>query len=673
MTELLDRRSAGHWPIEPRRRRHRPALAVRRVIIACLLAAMAAATAGSFTSPVSGGTTDSGPIQLAQQNSANPSAFRQVAWGSTEVETWIKKYRKEHRPGAGRNVAVFRYEDGGEIWTITTASVSKRPKGPREAIFSIRDAGGAERILTVADEWVLGLHSEELIDRQLSNMGIRTDQVDWIHSELEPCSGREHKCAVNVVPRYKNASVTFNFGYPADDDDKRKASLKELRRVVERFPLEIPPFDALYTPMSEEAADILFGPKRVPPGGIDFASLELRYLADIEPGQGANYAMQARVSPDGNISGSGAEATQQASDAFFVWLALPPSSFTVNLNPTKPEDILDAQFARTDAGRILLDADLRLKKTTAALIHPDTDLGGRFWDALQFASGTRRCSSFRTWIHPGTATVRATARELHILEAPLAVSMEAAYLHPDAAAAQGQTACPEQERGIERHNEEVFRTTILPRISEAVNQGAEYQDLRRVYLSRVAAEWVRERSAQQKTAYSGIIDSGDVGRWTARQPWSPQEIYGQYVKSYSEKEFRVTRKTQLANAVETRIRSFGGVDFTEVPRIDVGEAVFRARWSDLSATVDKSLNEIVPGVDGQHLWLGGGTKEPPDDQASGAPEDNDDSISKAKGSSRGGRTGLIIAELLVLTIIVAGWSLVIRRSVRSPSTERRGA
>jgi hypothetical protein len=69
-------------------------------------------------------------------------------------------------------------------------------------------------------------------------------------------------------------------------------------------------------------------------------------------------------------------------DTFFTWLALPPQSFWVNLNPNQPDRIIDPQLARTDAGRVMLESDLLLKKTTVGLINPDTPLGDAFWDEL---------------------------------------------------------------------------------------------------------------------------------------------------------------------------------------------------------------------------------------------------------------------------------------------------
>lgn len=62
------------------------------------------------------------------------------------------------------------------------------------------------------------------------------------------------------------------------------------------------------------------------------------------------------------------------SDAFFVWLLHPPESFWVNLSPTEEDRVIEHSLGRTDVGKVMLEADLLLKKTAARLLHPDHPL-----------------------------------------------------------------------------------------------------------------------------------------------------------------------------------------------------------------------------------------------------------------------------------------------------------
>lgn len=54
-------------------------------------------------------------------------------------------------------------------------------------------------------------------------------------------------------------------------------------------------------------------------------------------------------------------------------------------------------LAATDTGRVMLTADLELKRTVARLMVPDNETGEEFWDSMR---GKKYWPSFRTWIEP---------------------------------------------------------------------------------------------------------------------------------------------------------------------------------------------------------------------------------------------------------------------------------
>lgn len=137
----------------------------------------------------------------------------------------------------------------------------------------------------------------------------------------------------------------------------------------------------------------------------------------------------------------------------------------------------------------------------------------------------------RTWIVPGEAKVHATPDELYIMDAPLKVKMETQYLRGRGAG--GTKACAQQGRSVEEHDESLFRSLILPEVEEAVNTAPEYAALRRVYLSRVAAEWYRDVSRRKNATYAKLIDQGDISRWTTKSDWKPHDTFDDYVDSYA--------------------------------------------------------------------------------------------------------------------------------------------
>ncbi|MFI7360907.1 hypothetical protein ACIBO4_01955 [Streptomyces sp. NPDC050149] len=337
-------------------------------------------------------------------------------------------------------------------------------------------------------------------------------------------------------------------------------------------------------------------------GGIDFSTMQLRYLGDPDDGSGLQYSFSAEVNPlKGDArTATGRTAATQSSDAFFVWLSLRPQDFWVNLNPTEPNRVIDDQLGRTDAGRVLLEADLRMKKTVGKLIHPHSAPGRKFWDGVQ-----GNCLSFRNWILPAPASVHQEDGKLYILDAPLDVKMETQYL-----ASLGQSSarsCPRQDKTTEDHNEALFRSQILPKLKHAINNAPEYAALRRVYLARVAAQWYRELSQAKKTTYGKLIDSDDIGAWATKGDWKPKETFDRYVDSYTKGEFKVTDKSTRGNTTYVKTYVYGGVDLTNVPFDRVSDESFATDFADLPRNVERSLKAPSTTDGGDTVWLGSPT------------------------------------------------------------------
>lgn len=341
-------------------------------------------------------------------------------------------------------------------------------------------------------------------------------------------------------------------------------------------------------------------------GGVDFSTLQLRYISDTDlNGNGVQYSFAANTQTGAAPSFGGNTNAYMASDSFFVWLALPTSAFTVNLNPNEPDRIIDAQFGRTDAGRILLEADYTMKQATAKLVDPATPDGRQFLDALK---GSKCFSPQRKWIIPLPASVSTQGDSMYILDAPLDVKLEieGMDLKPG-------IGCPAQDAGITRQNDDLYRTMILPKIVDEVNHAPEYADLRRVYASRIAAEWYRQRSATKATAYSKIVDSGNIDAWTSKEPFSPQELFNRYRKSFYEGDATYTWQTGDPTTWKLTI---GGVDFTNIPMVNMTPKDFAKDHPTLPATASGSLfgprlQSSSQQSSAQHVWLGGLTSARP--------------------------------------------------------------
>src|SRR3989338_5524217 len=120
---------------------------------------------------------------------------------------------------------------------------------------------------------------------------------------------------------------------------------------------------------------------------------------------------------------------------FLIGLSLPNDSFWVNLRPDSPDNIIDSSLAKTDIGKILLEADVQLKKDTAKATSPDTKEGREYWNRLyQKANEVLGYDNLtiptlvRPWIVPGEIIIRETPDTAYIYKATLKVLLEEDYL-----------------------------------------------------------------------------------------------------------------------------------------------------------------------------------------------------------------------------------------------------
>jgi hypothetical protein len=344
------------------------------------------------------------------------------------------------------------------------------------------------------------------------------------------------------------------------------------------------------------------------PGGIDFSTLEINYVGTPVKGKGLDYSMKADYvqDPDANPGYGGDAKLQLASDAFFTWLALTPDKFWVNLNPIRPDVIMDKEFAKTDAGRILLEADLTLKHDYADSMNPDKyERGERFWRAAPRTPEGMPCLPvIRQWITPKPAKIREQDGGIYILDAPLKVNMEVPT-GPDV-----PTGGCKLTEAQTRQAEALILTMIQPELERRVNDDASYADLRRVYSSRVAAEYIRRQDAVAPTDFREIINSNDVKRWPLRgenKNWDKKTVYDKYVHSFKNGDYKFER----VYSGKVWILSMGGVDFSKAPKRNISRVEFDTQHRGLDKTTKSSVRTEVTHQGGETAYLGGSSSEQP--------------------------------------------------------------
>jgi hypothetical protein len=264
--------------------------------------------------------------------------------------------------------------------------------------------------------------------------------------------------------------------------------------------------------------------------------------------------------------------------------------------------------------------------------------------------------TFRNWIVPQTATVREDGTKLYVLDAPLQVKSAPISL----ATAPAGVSCPSQSQTVTDHNQQAFESIVLPKITEVVNTAVEFEDLRRVYLARVIASWVRQKAQSKVNAYSSIINSGDVSRWPARTKWTADGVYQDYLKSYKNGEYNYTLTRQV-NGKEVRFSIVvGGVDFSNAPRQSIDQSTFANKWPTLPETVRASQSTLTADNNQNATWFGGANTPI-----------NSPTASPSNSATQGNKGWLPVTGTPILLICGAGALLLTAGVVLSLWTRRR--
>ncbi|MFF3652560.1 hypothetical protein ACFYXV_28425 [Streptomyces sp. NPDC002181] len=400
------------------------------------------------------------------------------------------------------------------------------------------------------------------------------------------------------------------------------------------------------------ALDQALAPPGTTYGGVDFSTLEMRYFSDGS--DGVQYAYSAQPLPEGyqQDPGLGARMVENLGDDLRTWLVLDPQKFWVNLNPAEPDRIVDPALGETNAGKAMLEADLQMKRTEARILHPDTETGAKYWQQIRPGADGSLCFSGRMWIVPGQVEVREDGGSLQILKALLDVKTKSDHI--DDPSSQPCKADP----ATDARNEELHRTLVLPEVVKAVNTAPEYAPLRRAFMARIVAQWVRERHQQgHRTSFDKIIGSGSLGPARLEGSWRPKQVFEDYVRSYRDKEFDITREATESGVQRVTRFVYGGADLTNVRLTAVGAAEAQQRYPQLNRAAQDSAAKAVTAPDGS-IWLGGAARAPEQGFWDGLKDDAD--------RLTGGNGPWLAIVLLALVGLLFGFRS--RRGDRAPGS-----
>jgi D-alanyl-D-alanine dipeptidase len=372
-----------------------------------------------------------------------------------------------------------------------------------------------------------------------------------------------------------------------------------------------------------------------------FRPLHLRYL-QYEP-QTSNFKMLVDKGNLKSLSNSFAEqSTKTLLQYFLIGVALPNDSFWVNLRPDSPDNVIDPFLAQTDVGKILLEADVQLKKDTALATSPETREGKEYWDKLYKRAGEIFGSQnvtiptlTRPWIVPGEIIVRESSDNAYVYKATLKVMLEEDYLKSTENRGQrtDYTFDDPRLKELNVYATEILREKIIPKLTLEVNTSKRYAALRQVYYSLILAQWFKQGFKAQPVGKDiPLPDSRDLTGLASKQAWSKDTYFQQYQKSFKEGEYNF--KTPVSTPYGQVIRSYfsGGID------IDIAKArpARVSASSPLPAAVAGSPNLLgVSGTTGS-LAVSSAPAAPAPSQVEGPAAANRDRGNRPTASSSSG-------------------------------------
>ncbi|MBI5144612.1 MAG: hypothetical protein HZA27_00315 [Candidatus Omnitrophica bacterium] len=258
------------------------------------------------------------------------------------------------------------------------------------------------------------------------------------------------------------------------------------------------------------------------------------------------------------------KATQKSLEYFFLSLILRENIFWVNLNPDTPSKVVNPIISETDLGRILLNADLRLKDDAAALFNPQNSEAGReFWakvykKAEELGSADKIPLMNRFWIVPGEVEIAERDNQISILKATLKVCLESEFTHY-------QELKDERLKALQDYASGLMQELILPLIEKRVNEAYTYADLRDVFHAFILAKCYREKFNVRKDYLLQAVDFEILKDTETTFLYSQAEIYQDYLRSVKNGYSFSEKLTEpFFTTVVTRHYFSGGINFRNI-------------------------------------------------------------------------------------------------------------
>ncbi|MDD5042347.1 MAG: hypothetical protein PHV40_01575 [Candidatus Omnitrophica bacterium] len=289
------------------------------------------------------------------------------------------------------------------------------------------------------------------------------------------------------------------------------------------------------------------------------------------------------------------DTTRDLLSYFLTGVTLPDNIFWVNLRPDSPDKIIDPLLAKTEVGRILLEADLQLKKDTAEATSPATSEGREYWDKLYKKAGEIYGSQnvsiptlTRPWIVPDEIIIGESTGSAYIYKASLKVMLEQDYLKGDAVYSFGD---PRQKQ-LNEYSSQLIREEILPKLTRRINNSRRYAALRQVYYSLILAQWFKARNQGKNVPYAGLINRMDLTNLQTPIPYSVDTYFNAYKDNFAKGQYNI--KEPVYTPYGQSVRSYFSGGMILVPQ---DSQFARELAMPVGTAGNKAVLPVAPGMD----------------------------------------------------------------------------
>jgi hypothetical protein len=337
-------------------------------------------------------------------------------------------------------------------------------------------------------------------------------------------------------------------------------------------------------------------------GGINFTSIKLNSIAvstDQEGGINFDLVLKAQkaegVGPGIDLINS----TSIGATAFVTGLSIHANKFWVNLDPWEEDRIIDEQLSQSDVGRIMLEADLQMKKDFSNYGNPCANETGKAQGNLldkKRESLVQQCMNRfpgeikdinNVWFLPVTKHdivpdkiyAYTNGTQIYIINAsltvdskPMPISDRISYQVNNQDIGTISKGCLEllnkYSKEFGEYRTELQVRMIQPYVVADLNRGEKYEDLREVYVALALAQWYKSCVNSRMDIFRDSLDSPSSTVLKSQKPWSPNEIWAKFVYSFKNGEYKCWKNstTETAGGTRTNISygSAGGVEFANI-------------------------------------------------------------------------------------------------------------